>query len=162
MRTLSILKFARRLRRDDKGVALVEMAMSLPLLMLLCLGMIDISRLVTAKIDLEQAAQRTTDFVLAKRPSSGSTTIYQAEAVSASGVEAQNITVTFFLECDGIRQNNFADECADGETIQRFAFVSITDNVTTQFNWSKMASFFDGQERASTVPVVGDSTVRFQ
>ena len=162
MTRLSILRLARALKRDERGVALVEMAMSIPLLMLLCLGMIDISRLVAAKIDLEQAAQRTTDFVLAKRPVDGRTAKYVAEAASAAGVGTDKVTVQFFLECDGVRAGAVTDECLDGETTARFAYVSIVDAVPTDFNWSKMASFFDGKERAATVRVVGDSTVRYQ
>ncbi|MFN2100271.1 TadE/TadG family type IV pilus assembly protein [Altererythrobacter sp. MF3-039] len=162
MPKLSIFKTLRALKRDQEGVALVEMAMSIPLLMLLCLGMIDISRLVAAKIDLEQAAQRTTDFVLAKRPTDGRTTKYTAEAAEAAGVGTDKVTVTFFLECDGVRADKVTDECLDTETTARFAYVSIADAVQTDFNWSKMASFFDGKERSSTVRVVGDSTVRYQ
>lgn len=162
MPNISILKIARSLKRDEQGVALVEMAMSIPLLMLLCLGMIDISRLIAAKIDLEQAAQRTTDFVLAKRPTDGKTTKYIAEAASAADVPTSQVTFQFFLECDGVRANAVTDECLDGETTARFAYVSIADAVPTDFNWSKMASFFDGKERAATVRVVGDSTVRYQ
>lgn len=162
MHTPQASTFLRRLRGDDGGVALVEMALSLPLLMLLCLGMIDISRLVTAKIDLEQSALQATDLVLAKRPSSNKTAAYQKEAADAAGVATSQVTVEFILECDGIKASAFDDECADGETVARFAYVSIHDNVETEFVWGEMASFFDGVDRASTVKVVGDSTVRFQ
>lgn len=156
------VRLIRGLHSDDRGVALVELALSLPLLMLLCLGMIDISRLVAAKIDLEQAAQQTTDYVLAKRPTDGKTARFVTEAVSASGAPTSGVTFQLFLECDGVRQAAVTDVCADGEITARFAYVSIARGVQTDFNWSKMASFFDGQERAATVRVVGDSTVRYQ
>ena len=157
-----LVRLSRRIRRDTRGVALVEMALSLPLLMLLCLGMIDISRLVATKIDLEQAAQRTTDFVLAKRPSSSNTTVYVNEAVSASGLPKSGVVVKLYLECDGEVQASFTDICADDETIGRYATVSLTKNVGLDFNWSAFATMFDGKTRSSTVMVVGDSTVRFQ
>lgn len=158
----SLVALARRLRRDERGVALVEMALSVPLLMLLCLGMIDVSRLVAAKLDLEQAAQQTTDFVLAKRPTNSSTAKYVTEAANAAGVRATDVTVTFFLECDGVRQASFDTVCPADETLARYALVSIKRQVTNDFNWSKMASFFGGSEGSATVEVVGDSTVRFQ
>ena len=162
MPKLPIRKLLRALRRETDGVALVEMALSVPLLMLLFLGMVDVSRLVASKIDLEQASQQTVDYILAKRPNNKTTTKYKAEAASAAGVSQNNVTVTFWLECDGIRQDGFEDECADGEESARYAYISIFDNVKTDFNWSKMASFFDGVERSATVRVVGDATVRFQ
>ena len=162
MRSSFLTGLAQRLRRDTEGVALVEMALSLPLLMLLCLGMIDVSRLIATKIDLEQAAQRTTDYVMARRPTNNRTAKYIAEAKDASGLGTDSIAVTLYLECDGVKQDSFNDECAADETIARFANVVITDDVETKFNWSGIASMFDGQRRSSTVKVVGDSTVRFQ
>lgn len=154
--------FIGRLRRDDRGVALVEMALSLPLLMLLCLGMIDISRLVTSKIDLELASQQTVDYFLAKRPTNDKTANYITEAATAAGVAKSQVTVTIWLECDGVEAGKVTGECADGEETARYAWISIYDDVETSFNWSTMASFFDGKERASTVRVVGDATVRYQ
>ena len=150
------------LRRNQDGVAFVEMALSLPLLMLLCLGMIDVSRLVTSKIDLELASQQTVDYILAKRPTDGKTAKYVTEAASAAGVTKTQVQVTFWLECDGSAQTKVTGECVDGEESSRYAYIEISDNVETSFNWSKMASFFDGKERASTVLVVGDATVRYQ
>jgi len=155
-------EFTRKLCRDSDGVALVEMALSLPLLLLLFLGMIDISRLVATKIDLEQAAQQTTDLVLAIRPNGTNASTYVAEAASASGLPADAVTVAVFLECDGVRQASLTAICADDEQLARYAYVSISDDVETQFNWTGIANLFDRQSRSTTVTVVGDSTVRFQ
>lgn len=162
MPDFSMRAFAARLRRDKQGVALVEMALSVPLLMLLCLGMIDVSRLVATKIDLEQASRQTVDFILAKRPTNGTTTKYVAEAASAAGVPQSQVQVVFWLECDGVKAGSFTGECIDGEEVARFASITISKNVTTDFNWGKFAAMFDGNQRATTVTVVGDAVVRFQ
>ena len=161
----SFSSLAGRLRRDNSGVALVEMALSMPLLMLLCLGMIDVSRLVAAKIDLEQAAQRTTDYVLAVRPTSNKSTNltkYITEAKTASGLGSDGVSFEIYLECDGVKEADFDTECGDDETIARFAKVVLTDEVETQFNWTGFAAMFDGKQRSAKVTVKGDSTVRFQ
>jgi len=155
-------RLIRLLRRDDRGVALVELALSLPLLMLLCLGMIDVSRLVAAKIDLEQAAQQTTDYVLAKRPTDGKTARFVTEAASASGVASSGVTVQLYLECDGVLQGAVTGICATDQTTARYAYISIAKNVATEFNWTGFATMFDGKTHPSTVKVVGDSTVRYQ
>ncbi|WP_427969742.1 TadE/TadG family type IV pilus assembly protein [Altererythrobacter sp.] len=165
MRTPNKLSvFAVHFRRDESGVALIEMALALPVLLVMFLGMVDASTLVATKIDLEQAAQRTTDFVLAVRPTSNNTADYVTEAANAAGVSKQNVTVTFTLECDGVKMGSFTDECADGQTTERYAFVQIFEDVPTKFDWRSFASMFSGRTVTDpgTVKVVGDSTVRFQ
>ncbi|MDJ0663114.1 MAG: TadE/TadG family type IV pilus assembly protein [Acidimicrobiia bacterium] len=47
----------RRTNEKDQGVALVETALVLPLLVLLLFGLLDVGRLVYAKIELHQAVQ---------------------------------------------------------------------------------------------------------
>ena len=151
-----------RLRHDDRGVGFVELAMVAPVLMLLCLGMIDISRLVSARIDLEQAAQRTTDFALARRPTSSNTSYLVTEGANAGGVPAQDVEVELFLECDGVRQDEFNTPCPDGEVQARFASVAISRDVPTEFNWTGMARLFGHEGSGEAVAVIGDSVVRFQ
>lgn len=163
--SMKISRLARRLARDERGLGMVEMALTAPLLLLLSLGMIDISNLVAANIDLEQAAQRTTDYALAERPKNSNTTYLRDEAIKASGLEAKNVTVTLFLECDGLAQD-FNSACLPGESQARFASVAITRLVPTMVNWRAFQSYFSsGQtegETVSAVNVTGDSVVRFQ
>ena len=47
----------RKNNESDRGVALVETALVLPLLVLLLFGLLDVGRLVYAKIELHEAAQ---------------------------------------------------------------------------------------------------------
>ena len=76
------LHFIRKLARDCSGVGFIELALTAPLLALLFLGMIDLSSVVSTRIDLEQAAQRTTDYALAKRPPNGNTSYLVNEAAT--------------------------------------------------------------------------------
>ena len=85
-----IFAFFQRLIRDQNGVGFVELALTAPLLALLFLGMIDLSTVVATRVDLEQAAQRTTDYALAKRPPNGNTAYLVAEAKAASGVTSNS------------------------------------------------------------------------
>ena len=102
-----LLAFFQRLLRDQNGVGFVELALAAPLLALMFLGMIDLSVIVATRVDLEQAAQRTTDFALAKRPPNGNTAYLVTEAKAASGVTSDSdVTVTLTLECDGTVQGN--------------------------------------------------------
>ena len=156
----------RRLARNEDGVGFVEMAMLTPVLALMFLGMVDISKIVTANIDLEQAAQRTTDYALARRPTDGSTGYLVAQAVAASGRPADDVTVELTLECGGVERSSFTDICNAGETTHRYAFVAIEQEVVTGFNWRAMAAIFGGGDAGSgayrPVTVTGDSLVRLQ
>lgn len=158
-----IFAFIQRLIRDKSGVGFIELALVAPILALMFLGMVDLSRIVATRIDLEQAAQRTTDFALAKRPPNGSTTYLVEEAKTAAGVSASDVTVRLTLECDGTVQTNFTSDCAAGQETRRFATVAIRKTIDTGFNWRGMASIFTGRSSAYVpITVVGDSVVRLQ
>jgi Flp pilus assembly protein TadG len=158
-----IYAFLQRLIRDQSGVGFVELSLVAPLLALLFLGMVDLSQIVAARIDLEQAAQRTTDYALGKRPPNGSTSYLVNEAVAASGVPSGDVSVTLTLECDGTVQSSFTGSCSTGQETRRFATVAIRRTVDTGFNWRAMAAIFTGQSAAYTpITVTGDSVVRLQ
>lgn len=146
---------------DDDGLALLEMALILPVLLLLIMGTIDLSRIVAAGLDLEQAAQRTTDFALSKRPQSADGTYLKKEAVAASGVAASNVTVDIFLECNGVRQSSFSAICPAGQQRARYVSVTILDQIEPGFDWAGFSSFL-GFQLSPTVAIRGDSIVRFQ
>lgn len=152
----------RPLRDDCAGFGAMELALALPFLMLLSLGMIDASNLIAAKIDFEQAAQRTTDFALAKRPQSSDGAYLVTIAKSAAGVDASNVTVKIALECDGTVQTDFNATCASGEIPARFVGVRIQKDIATRFDWAAMANVLGVKAFDSTVTVAGDSRVRFQ
>jgi Flp pilus assembly protein TadG len=94
-----------RLRDCERGASLVELALTAPILATLVIGMIDISRAYSTKLQLEQGAQRTIE----KAQENGSllTSTYsdlQSEAATAAGVSTSNVTVTNYLACstDGV------------------------------------------------------------
>ena len=151
--------------RDSRGFGAMELGLSLPFLMLLCLGMMDASSLLSTKIDFEQAAQRTTDLAFARRPNSDNGaeySAYVAEAKNAAGVDSDAVTVEIFLECDGERQDEFEGVCDAGEMPARFVNVVISDEVETRFDWGSLVGLLGYEAFPETVTVTGDSLVRFQ
>ena len=152
----------RSLWRDNAGTAVLELALALPMLMVLLLGMIDMSLLVASRIDAEQAAQRATDYALAIRPTSSSTTYIQTETAKVSDVSADNVTVNIFLECDGVRQSSFNNICTTGQDAARFVSVSVDRDVDFLFDWSAFSTIFGARAIGSDITVRGDSVVRFQ
>jgi hypothetical protein len=147
---------------DERGVSAVELGVSLPILLMLTVGAVDVSNLISARLDLEQAAQRTTDLALASRPRSSDGAYLVAEAAAASGQPAGNVTVDIFLECDGERQDDFAAACDDGELRARFASVSISRDYEPMFDYRALSNLFGRRMIASSIRITGDSVVRFQ
>ncbi|MXO85629.1 hypothetical protein GRI38_06250 [Altererythrobacter aurantiacus] len=160
---------ARKLVRDERGVGLVELGFAAPVLMLLGLGMIDMSIVASSKVDMEQAAQRVTDFALSQRPTNGDASYLLAEAKEATGItdealeaDPSLIKVEIYLECSGERQTDFTTVCPVDEIPARFASVSVSRDVDTGFNWRGIGKMFSGSEGDPTIRVTGDSVVRFQ
>ena len=160
---MSILSLARHLRTDRAGFGAMELGLALPFLVLLSLGMVDASRLIGTKIDFEQAAQRTTDFALARRDVLASNgAALKAEAAEAAGVSQEDVTVQIFLECDGTKQSDFTSVCPSGQVPARFVNINITSDVDTEFDWSGFARVLGINAFDQAVSVSGDSLVRFQ
>ncbi|MCJ2178501.1 TadE/TadG family type IV pilus assembly protein [Novosphingobium album (ex Hu et al. 2023)] len=147
---------------DGKGAAVIELAIVLPVLLFLVAGIIDVSRYICAKIDVEQAAQRTTAFALAKRPTGSSAAYLVPEAVAAAGVPSNNVTAQLFLECDGVRQSKYATPCNVGQSTARFVSVSIKRQVQLLFNWTALGRMLSAPAMASTITVTGSSLMRIQ
>ena len=153
----------RRLRRDESGVGFIELAFVSPLLALLFLGMFDTSVIIQTNLDLEQAAQRTTDLALAKRPNDNDTSYIEAEAIAASGADTDDVTVDLIWECGGVRQSTFVGTCDPGSLSKRFVSVAIEREVWTGVNWRIVGAMFDGGTTDYVpITVVGDSVVRIQ
>ncbi len=53
--------------RDERGTSIIEMALAAPLLATFLIGMVDLSRAYSAKLQVEQAAQRTIEMVQRNR-----------------------------------------------------------------------------------------------
>ena len=152
----------RALFRDRSGVGAMELGIALPFLLLVGLGMLDASRMIAAKIDYEQIAQRTTDLALARRPNGTDTAYLKAEATSDDAIDDEDVTITIFLECDGERKTDFDAGCDASETAARYVDVEIAKDLDTKFDWGGLARVIGFSAFDSTVTVRGDSLVRFQ
>ena len=58
----------RRLARDAKGIALIEFALSLPIIMALTFGAIDVARLVINRLTLQQASAEVASLIIVRPP----------------------------------------------------------------------------------------------
>ena len=142
---------------DEAGASLVELALAAPVLAALLIGMVDISRGYSAKLQVEQAAQRTIEKVMQREiASSDFTSVLKAEGAAAATVDQSAVTVDYFLECNGTRQA-WTTTCTDGQTYARYVTVDISKVYTPLFR-----TRFAGANTNGTYTLHGKAGIRLQ
>lgn len=149
-----------RLWKSETGTSIIELGLIMPILLMLSLGSIDLARGFAARLDLEQAAQATTDLALARLPRDRNDTAYLiAEANRAAGAGATP-TVQLILKCNGASQSRFDNDCpVAGQIRARFVQVSIARPYTPMFEWGALVG---RSVIPATITLTGDSIVRIQ
>jgi Flp pilus assembly protein TadG len=145
--------------RDQRGNSVIELALVAPLLASLFIGMVDISRAVSSKVTLEQAAQRAIERAQARDFKTSDESAIEADAEAAAG-SGSNATVDAWLECnhDGVHLDFDAGTCGTGVPYARYVKVSITNTFTPLFG----TRFFPGANANGSVNVNGQATLRVQ
>jgi Flp pilus assembly pilin Flp len=146
-----------RLAGDEHGASLIEMALLLPILASLIVGIVDVSRAFSAKLDLQQAAERTIEKVQQYQTEGGFDTL-RAEAAAAAGVPPSSVKVDYWLECNGLRQADFETNCPEGQEPARWVKVIITGTYTPMFASSR----WPGSNKDGTYTIHGDAGLRAQ
>jgi Flp pilus assembly protein TadG len=127
------------LARDERGASIIEMAMAMPVLGSLLIGMVDISRAYSAKLQLEQAAARAVEKVQQYQASESTYTTLQTEAGTAaraagfSNVADSDVVIDYWLECNGVRATDYDTTCSSGQTYARWVTVDIPGTFTPMF-----------------------------
>src|SRR5690242_19636202 len=113
--------FAKSLRKDERGASIIEMGFLLPVLATVVIGVADVSRAYSQKLLLEQAAYRAIEKVQQYQSTESTYDTLKNDVVSASNdagfsdVTASNVTVDFWLECNGVRQSVYDSSCSSGQ-----------------------------------------------
>jgi Flp pilus assembly protein TadG len=147
---------ARRIAADERGTSLVEMAMVAPFLSMLMIGTVDIARGFNERLKLEQAAHVALEKVQGYQSNSSTFNTLEEEAVNAAKLAgfttttAADVEVTYWLECNGVKQTGstmdeaYNKTCASNETYQRWLQVEITQVYTPYFTMKWAGSNADG------------------
>lgn len=151
-----------KLLHDERGSSLIEMALAAPFLAALLIGMVDLSNGYSAKLQLEQAAQRTIEKIAQQKTVVTDYTEHKLEAAAAAEVTVDAVTITNWLECssDGTtwRQTTFDGTCETGEIYYaRYVEVDITKAYTPLFGTKYAGANADG-----TYTLRGIAGVRIQ
>lgn len=153
----TLKNFLLRVREDKRGAAIIELALAAPILTTLLIGMVDIGRGYSMKLQLEQAAQRAIEKVMNGQADKTSAAALKTEAATTAGVSESAVVVDFWLECNGVKQTNYDSTCASGQIYRRYLTVQITKTFTPMFATKWLGANTDG-----TFSVVGKTGVRTQ
>lgn len=122
-----------RLAKDDRGTSIIELALVAPILASLLIGMVDLSRAYSYKLQLEQSAQRAIEKVQQYQATSSTYGTLQTEAAAAAGVATSNVTIDYWLECNGVRAADYNSSCSPGQVYARWVTVDVTGTFTPLF-----------------------------
>ena len=151
-----------RLVRDECGASIIEFAAISPVLCLLLLGMVDFGLAFSEKMKLEQAAARAIEMATGRDKADDNYAWLAAETAAAAGVASSAVTVTHWLECDGVRQAAVGGNCTTaGAQIARYVQVVVDKRFVPPFDFSAFAKQFGGSGLAPTT-LRGDAVVRVQ
>lgn len=114
---------------DVRGTSFVELGLILPIFMTMLLGVVDLSRAFSMKLQLEQAAQRAVERVQRENYDTDQEATIQAEAANGAGVATSAVTIDAWLECNGSKVA-FNGTCSAGQTMARYVTVKVQKNYT--------------------------------
>ena len=141
----------RKLAGDDRGAAVIEMALVAPVLALTVIGIVDMSNAYSRKLALEQGAQRAIEKIMQTTETNTVETTLKTEAVcqvnglnadgtcKTSPIATSNVTVTYRLECKdstgAITSTTTSQDatafdalsCDPSQKEQRYIEVNVTD-----------------------------------
>jgi Flp pilus assembly protein TadG len=147
-----VTRFLATLARDDRGASIIELALVAPFMATLLIGMVDISRGYSAKVQLTQAAQRAIEKAMQGEKNTDLYDTLQAEGASAAGVATSAVTVKYWLECNGVSQYTSAATmtadydkvCTSGQTYARYVSIDITKSYSPMFSTKWAGANSDG------------------
>lgn len=148
----------RKLAADERGTSLVEMALATPILAALLTGMVDLSLAYSQKLQLEQAAQRAIERVMNRQMASTSYNTIKTEAANQADVPEDNVTVDFWLECNGTRQTDYDTSCTTGQIQARYLTVTVEKDFTPVFS----TKYFPGANDDGTFTIESEAGIRTQ
>jgi Flp pilus assembly protein TadG len=147
----------RTLRTDDAGAAIIELALAAPVLAMMIIGMSDLSRAYSTKLQLEQASQRSIEKVMNGQANTSVAASLKTEAATVAGVPESQVTVDYWLECNGVRKAEYNSTCSGSELTRRYMSVHITKDFTPMFKIKFGAAKANGK-----YTLAGKTSVRIQ
>jgi Flp pilus assembly protein TadG len=153
----------KRIPRDQRGAAIIELALVAPMLMIGVIGIVDMANAFSRKLALEQGAQRAIEKIMQTTQDSTIDSTVQAEAVcqvngtnddgscKTAPLTASDVTVSYRLECTSssgtvttYTDADAATDCPSGSKQAQYVQVAIESKYTPMFPFHFSALNADG------------------
>ena len=149
------------LRRNERGAAVIELALAAPFLAALLVGIIDLSRAYSMKYKLEQSAQRAVEQIQQNHTVLTNYSPYATEATTAAtaaGYSGSTASVDYWLECNGTRASDPSVPCSTGQAYARYVTITVSNTYTPFFS----SRAWPGANAQGNIPVSGYAGIRVQ
>ena len=156
-----MIRLVQRLVRDEGGASLIELALIMPFFASMVIGVVDLSRAYSAKLQLEQAAYRAIEKVQQYQASEDTYSTLSSEATTAAtaaGFSNPTVVIDYWLECDGVRQASYDSTCATAGQTARWVKVDISGRFTPLFS----SRHWPGANSDGTFTLHGKAGIRTQ
>ncbi len=143
----------KKLASSTKGSPLVELALVMPLILLMIVGSLDMGSMFVRKMELANAAKAGTQYALVRKPSQGDLTNINSAVTTSLGdtmIDSTQVNVELYCMCFAVKQLCTVD-CAD-EDVSAFINITVRENFTTPF--------FNYDWFMSSFPITETSTIR--
>lgn len=146
--------------KDERGTSVIELGIAAPVLSFMLIGVVDVTRAITAKFALERAAQSAIETVQQQgwSDSAASKTALETEAKTRAGTGA-TATASSELQCwNGASKTTttFSGSCSNGAAEARYVKILVNQNFTFLWgiNW--------GAGSSKTYSLQAEASVRVQ
>jgi Flp pilus assembly protein TadG len=145
----------RLLARDERGTSLIEFGFLAPFLGLLAMGVIDLSRGLAERFAIQAAVNASLELVQARPAVAGDDatdvdyTFVRTEAAALAKVPVAQVTLTRWLECDGVEQPRVTGTCSANQDVARYLRIHVAKN-------------FQGDFYFHTIPMSASGALRTQ
>jgi Flp pilus assembly protein TadG len=156
-----MIRLHQSILRDEGGASLIELALIMPFFASMIIGVVDLSRAYSAKLQLEQAAYRAIEKVQQYQASEDTYSTLSSEATTAAtaaGFTSPTVTIDYWLECNGTRQATYDSTCATASQTARWVKVDISANFTPLF----ASRHWPGANSDGTFTLHGKAGIRTQ
>lgn len=135
------------------GSALIELALILPLFLVMMVGVVDYGSAFVRKMEFVNAAKAGVQYAMADKPTNNDLTNVIAAVNNNLGasIDQATVTVNRYCKCDGVVQSCNVT-CGASGYMNAFIYVRITEDFTPPFfNYSWFADNF---------PIMAESTIQ--
>lgn len=145
--------------KDSNGTSVLELALVLPIFLVLLLSGIDASLVFAQQLRVEAAAARSIEQITAYSRGKVDDAVSKSEAAAAAGVPVSEIVVDKWLECNSGSKLSFIGTCpSDNDQVARFVKVTVNGKYKPIINFGKFLKV----ESDGFVKLTGDASVRVQ